>query len=202
MAILNAVAVLVVACPCALGLATPTAIMAGTGVAARYGILIKDAEALENAHRARVVAFDKTGTLTEGKPRVTEASRPRAADERARGLAAAVQRGSEHSLARAVVEAAAARGSTFPTPIEVRAVPGRGVEARVGDRRLAIASDSLGDRSFTPPGARRSPRTRRGCRTRANRSRGSSQWSPSPTPWDSSASATCRRRTRRRSSGA
>nr|WP_302664631.1 heavy metal translocating P-type ATPase [Lysobacter enzymogenes] len=107
-ALLHAVAVLVIACPCALGLATPTAIMAGTGVAARHGILIKDAEALETAHRIAIVAFDKTGTLTEGKPVLAEWI---AADGDRAGLlarAAALQSGSEHPLAKAVLVAAAA----------------------------------------------------------------------------------------------
>ena len=100
---------LVIACPCALGLATPTAIMAGTGVAARHGILIKDAEALELLHGVDVVAFDKTGTLTAGKPRLTAHVRGAMATTRALlALAAAVQQGSEHPLARAVGEAAAA----------------------------------------------------------------------------------------------
>ena len=140
-ATLNAVAVLVIACPCALGLATPTAIMAGTGVAARHGILIKDAEALENAHRVRVIAFDKTGTLTEGKPTVTEVIA--AAGDRASvlRLAAAVQRGSDHPLARAVLRAAAAEAGIVPDASDARAVPGRGVEARVEGTRIAIASD-------------------------------------------------------------
>jgi P-type Cu+ transporter len=140
-ATLNAVAVLVIACPCALGLATPTAIMVGTGVAARYGILIKDAEALETAHRTRVIALDKTGTLTEGKPVVTEViavSGDRASVLR---LAGAVQRGSDHPLARAVLQAAEAEGGAPPSGVEARAVPGRGVEARVEGRRLGIASD-------------------------------------------------------------
>jgi P-type Cu+ transporter len=140
-AILNAVAVLVIACPCALGLATPTAIMAGTGVAARHGILIKDAEALEIAHRTRIVAFDKTGTLTEGRPVVTEVLP--AAEERRRllALAAAVQATSDHPLARAVVRAAQAEGAAWSAASDARAVPGRGVEATVEGRRIAIASD-------------------------------------------------------------
>ncbi|HYS67341.1 MAG TPA: heavy metal translocating P-type ATPase, partial [Paraburkholderia sp.] len=105
-AILNAVAVLVIACPCALGLATPAAIMAGTGVAAKHGVLIKDAEALETAHRVNIVAFDKTGTLTVGQPSVTafEPIGGIGRDE-ALALAAAVQRHSDHPLARAVVKA-------------------------------------------------------------------------------------------------
>ena len=140
-AILNAVAVLVIACPCALGLATPTAIMAGTGVAARHGILIKDAEALETAHRTRVVAFDKTGTLTEGKPRLTDVVPVSATRAEVLRLAAAVQKGSEHPLARAVVEAARSEHLTLPHASDIRAVPGRGVEARVDGRQLAIASD-------------------------------------------------------------
>ena len=112
--LLNAVAVLVIACPCALGLATPTAIMVGTGVAARRGILIKDAQALELAHGISVVAFDKTGTLTEGRPTLVAAIP--ATGERSALLAAsaAVQAGSEHPLARAVMQATAANGLDVP----------------------------------------------------------------------------------------
>ncbi len=140
--ILNAVAVLVIACPCALGLATPTAIMAGTGVAAQAGILIRDAEALEVAHRVGVVAFDKTGTLTEGRPRVV-ASLPTPGVDAADllRLAASVQSGSEHPLARAVLAEAA---SVQPSPArDLRALPGRGVEALVDGRRLVMGSARL-----------------------------------------------------------
>ena len=138
MATLNAVAVLVIACPCAMGLATPTAIMAGTGVAARHGILIKDAEALEVAHRAKVVAFDKTGTLTEGRPVLKEAIATTGGRGELLRLAAAVQKGSEHPLARAVVTAAG--DAAIPAASDTRAVPGRGVQARVEGRPVAIAS--------------------------------------------------------------
>ncbi|HPA90935.1 MAG TPA: heavy metal translocating P-type ATPase [Quisquiliibacterium sp.] len=139
-ALLNAVAVLVIACPCALGLATPTAIMAGTGVAARHGILIKDAEALEIAHRIAVVAFDKTGTLTEGHP-VLVAAEPAAADQTALlAAAASLQAGSEHPLARAVVAAAQAEGIATPRASDVRAVAGRGVAATVEGRALRLGS--------------------------------------------------------------
>jgi Cu+-exporting ATPase len=133
--LLNAVAVLVIACPCALGLATPTAIIAGTGVAARHGILIKDAEALETAHAVREVAFDKTGTLTAGKPALAVF---KALEADALALAAALQAGSEHPLARAV--SAAASGLELEPAREVRAVAGRGVEGRVAGRRLALGS--------------------------------------------------------------
>ncbi|MGY6124071.1 heavy metal translocating P-type ATPase [Paraburkholderia strydomiana] len=142
-AILNAVAVLVIACPCALGLATPAAIMAGTGVAARHGVLIKDAEALETAHRVNVVAFDKTGTLTIGQPSVT-AFEPvgNIGRDEALALAAAVQRQSDHPLARAVVKAheAAAPGARVLTASAARAVAGRGVEADVEGRTHALGS--------------------------------------------------------------
>lgn len=141
-AILNAVAVLVIACPCALGLATPTAIMAGTGVAARAGILIKDAQALETAHKVATVAFDKTGTLTEGRPVLAESV---ALDGDVAALlaqAAAVQRGSEHPLAKAVVQAAA-HLPALPDARDVHAVPGRGVRGEVAGRRLAIGSERM-----------------------------------------------------------
>ncbi|MGF6757848.1 heavy metal translocating P-type ATPase [Paraburkholderia sp. GAS42] len=140
-AILNAVAVLVIACPCALGLATPAAIMAGTGVAARQGVLIKDAEALEIAHRVNVVAFDKTGTLTLGQPSVTAFEAIGMARDEALSLAAAVQRHSDHPLARAITaEYGRAEGARHAVSSGARAVPGRGVEADVDGRRLAIGS--------------------------------------------------------------
>ena len=142
-AVLYAVAVLVIACPCALGLATPTAIMAGTGVAARHGILIKDAEALEIAHSITTVAFDKTGTLTEGRPQLLAfdpLAGPR--DELIR-LAAALQQGSQHPLARAVMERAGAEGVSAPAASDSKALPGRGVEAVVEGRRLYLGSSRL-----------------------------------------------------------
>jgi Cu+-exporting ATPase len=137
-AVLNAVAVLVIACPCALGLATPTAIMAGTGVAARNGILIKDAEALETAHAVEVVAFDKTGTLTVGKPALAAFGTAGMERNTALAWAAAVQAGSEHPLAKAVLSAAT--GLQIPRAEAARAVPGRGMQASVGGRRLAVGS--------------------------------------------------------------
>ncbi len=139
-AILNAVAVLVIACPCALGLATPTAIMAGTGVAARHGILIKDAEALEIAHKVRVVAFDKTGTLTAGRPELVAAQPVEKDRAWLLSTVAAIQAGSEHPLARAVLEAAAAEGITPSNASEVRAVPGKGMAAQVAGRDLRLGS--------------------------------------------------------------
>lgn len=142
-AILNAVAVLVIACPCALGLATPTAIMVGTGVAARHGILIKDAEALELAHAVKTVAFDKTGTLTEGHPKLVALTAMNADDDRVLTLAASLQAGSEHPLAKAVTEAAQTRHLSLHPAQDVRAVPGKGVQGKVGELALALGSDSL-----------------------------------------------------------
>ncbi|WP_186031021.1 heavy metal translocating P-type ATPase [Burkholderia gladioli] len=142
-AILNAVAVLVIACPCALGLATPAAIMAGTGVAARHGVLIQDALALELAQRTAVVAFDKTGTLTEGKPSVTAFEPIGTTRETAMAIAAAIQRHSEHPLARAIVAAhhGEAHGDArAPQASDAKAVAGRGVEARIDGTRHAIGS--------------------------------------------------------------
>jgi Cu+-exporting ATPase len=142
-AVLYAVAVLVIACPCALGLATPTAIMAGTGVAARHGILIKDAEALEIAHSITTVAFDKTGTLTEGRPQLLAAEPLEGARDELLRLAAALQQGSQHPLARAVLERAAADGVAVPAASESGALPGRGVQATVEERRLFLGSTRL-----------------------------------------------------------
>ncbi|RFU48752.1 heavy metal translocating P-type ATPase [Paraburkholderia sp. DHOC27] len=143
-AVLNAVAVLVIACPCALGLATPAAIMAGTGAAARRGVLIKDALALEIAHNVNLVAFDKTGTLTLGQPTVTAFEPIGLAHDEALALAAAVQRHSDHPLAKAVLKIAdSTRPAALATPAAVskaRAVPGRGVEADVDGRTIALGS--------------------------------------------------------------
>jgi Cu+-exporting ATPase len=141
-AVIRAVAVLVIACPCALGLATPTAIMAGTGVAAKYGMLIKDAQALELAHKVDVIAFDKTGTLTQGKPRLTAFVLADATADEAQLLrdAASLQSGSEHPLARAVTDEATSRGLSIPSPDNVRAVPGRGSEGEVGSDSYLIGS--------------------------------------------------------------
>lgn len=142
-AIINAVAVLVIACPCALGLATPTAIMAGTGVAAKHGILIKDAEALEVAHNVSTVVFDKTGTLTEGKPTVADMIPHKLQRRHLVQLAASVQQGSEHPLARAVMDAAQAEG-LVPMPVmELKALPGRGLAAKVNGMDLRLGSTRL-----------------------------------------------------------
>ena len=130
-AIINAVAVLVIACPCALGLATPTAIMAGTGVAAQQGILIKDAEALEVAHRITTVLFDKTGTLTQGKPVLVEHLAVNQDQQSILRIAAAVQAGSEHPLARAVIALAQQQHLIAPASEQSKALPGRGTAAAV-----------------------------------------------------------------------
>ncbi len=139
--LIHAVAVLVIACPCALGLATPVAVMAGTGVAARRGILIKDASALERAHRVDTVAFDKTGTLTLGRPVLTTL-RPMDGDDEAvlLGIAASLQAGSTHPLAHAVLSAASARGLATDAAQDMQSVPGRGVRGRIGGAEWALAS--------------------------------------------------------------
>jgi P-type Cu+ transporter len=139
-ALIHAVAVLVIACPCALGLATPAAIMAGTGVAAKHGILIKDAQALELAHTVNVVAFDKTGTLTVGQPRLTALVPVGLADDAALQLAAGLQSGSEHPLAHAVVQAGKDKSLAIAAPTNVQAVPGRGTQGEVAGRTLLLGS--------------------------------------------------------------
>ena len=137
-ALINAVAVLVIACPCALGLATPTAIMVGTGQGARAGILVKNAEALEHAEKIGVLAVDKTGTLTRGEPVVTDLL-PLALDvEQALILAAALEQGSEHPLAKAILKRA--QVESLPKLTDFLAIPGKGVEGTVGERVLRLGS--------------------------------------------------------------
>ena len=143
-ALINAVAVLVIACPCALGLATPTAIMAGTGVAARQGILIKDAQALELAHSVTTVAFDKTGTLTEGRPALVALQpAPGIARDELLRLAAALQQTSSHPLAKAVLDRAHADRLVIPPARDAQTLAGRGLEATVDGRVLRLGSSRL-----------------------------------------------------------
>lgn len=142
-AFVAAVSVLVIACPCALGLATPTALMVGTGVAARDGVLIKDAEALERAHHSSAVVLDKTGTLTLGKPTVESAV---ALDGDAAGLlrlTASAQQGSEHPLAHAVLSRAEAEQLSLLPVTDFNTLPGRGLAARLGDKQLLIGNSRL-----------------------------------------------------------
>jgi Cu+-exporting ATPase len=140
----NAVGVLVIACPCAMGLATPTAIMVGTGQGALFGVLIKSASALELLHKIKVVVLDKTGTLTVGRPVVTEVvpASPASADE-VLALAAAAEQGSEHPLGEAIVTEAKARGLALPPVILFQAVPGQGVDALASDGRILLGNARL-----------------------------------------------------------
>ncbi|PQA85076.1 copper-translocating P-type ATPase [Limnohabitans sp. TS-CS-82] len=165
--LIHCVAVLVIACPCALGLATPAAIMAGTGVAAKHGILIKDAQALEVAHKVDTVAFDKTGTLTIGQPRLLsllalqDFDAADALDATAHmtayaqtllALAAGLQSGNEHPLAHAVVQAAKTNGLSYATPEGVKAVAGFGSEGVVQGRHLLLGSLRWMDALSVPAG--------------------------------------------------
>jgi Cu+-exporting ATPase len=146
MALVTAVSVLIIACPCALGLATPTAIMVGTGLGAERGILIKGGEALETAHKLTAIVLDKTGTITHGKPAVTdvitEAGAGFDASELLR-LAASVEQHSEHPLATAIVREAAAREARLVEPSQFQAVVGYGVEATVDGKRLLVGKEAL-----------------------------------------------------------
>jgi Cu+-exporting ATPase len=142
-ATLNAVAVLIIACPCALGLATPTAIMVGTGRGAEQGILIRSGEALETAQKVTTVVFDKTGTLTEGRPRVTDVISPVMDEAALIRLAAAAERGSEHALGEAIVRESRDRGLDLPDVSGFEAAPGKGVRAEVEGRQLVIGTRGL-----------------------------------------------------------
>jgi Cu+-exporting ATPase len=142
--LLSAVAVLIIACPCALGLATPMAIMVGTGRGAAAGVLIKNAEALERLEKVDTLVIDKTGTLTEGKPRLAEvtAIAPHTENE-VLGLAAAVEQASEHPLAEAIVSGARARGLKIPAAKDFTSLTGRGVAGKVGRRRVLLGNPAL-----------------------------------------------------------
>ncbi|MCC6304686.1 MAG: heavy metal translocating P-type ATPase [Rhodobacteraceae bacterium] len=143
-ALVAGVSVLIIACPCAMGLATPVSIMVGLGRAAERGILVRRGEALQRLAGVTTVAFDKTGTLTEGRPRLVAFDVAPGADaDDLLALAAAVEARSEHPIARAVVEAAAARGLALPAAEDFAALPGRGVTARVGGRRVAVGAGRL-----------------------------------------------------------
>ncbi|HUU08641.1 MAG TPA: heavy metal translocating P-type ATPase [Dehalococcoidales bacterium] len=140
-ALLNFIAVLIIACPCALGLATPTAIMVGTGKGAEYGILIRDAEALERSHQINTVLLDKTGTLTQGEPEVTDiVAATSISQEEVLKLAASAERGSEHPLGEAIVRAASEKKLKLYAVSNFNAIPGHGIEASVKKKPLILGN--------------------------------------------------------------
>jgi Cu+-exporting ATPase len=142
-ALINAIAVLVIACPCALGLATPTAIMVGMGKGAEIGILFKSSAALEKASAIDTVVLDKTGTVTKGEPEVTDIEGLPAANAQWFALAATAERGSEHPLARAIVRAAEARGVGLAQPHRLTAIPGKGLTAYVDGKQVSVGNAAL-----------------------------------------------------------
>ena len=142
-AMLTTVAVLIIACPCAMGLATPTAVMVGTGKGAEHGILFRSAEALERAHKVDVVVLDKTGTLTAGKPSVTDVLSHHGDEDDLLRLAASVESGSEHPLGAAIVAAAGERGLDSLASSDFEAIPGLGITAVVDGRRVALGNEAL-----------------------------------------------------------
>ena len=146
-ALLNTVAVLIIACPCAMGLATPTAIMVGTGKGAEHGILIKDAESLEIAHKINAIIFDKTGTLTKGKPEVTDlVPTNKLKENEILQIAASIEKGSEHSLAEAIVKEAEERKLNLESVSKFKAIAGHGVEGMVGKQQISLGNRRLMDR--------------------------------------------------------
>jgi Cu+-exporting ATPase len=145
-ALTNAVAVLVIACPCAMGLATPTAIMVGTGRGAEHGVLVKSAAALEMLHRVDTIVFDKTGTLTVGRPTVTDViPAPGVTEDDVLAFAAAAEQGSEHPIGEAIVARAKERGLALPPVTEFATVPGQGIDALAPDGRLLLGNRGLMD---------------------------------------------------------
>ena len=143
LALLTFVSVLIIACPCALGLATPTAIMVGTGRGAQAGILIKGGEALETAHKLNTIVLDKTGTITEGQPQVTDILPHGFEENELLRLAASAERGSEHPLGEAIVRSAQKRGLQLSQPQNFNAVAGHGLEAIVDGHRVLVGNSKL-----------------------------------------------------------
>lgn len=143
-ALITFITVLIIACPCALGLATPTSIMVGTGKGAENGILIKDGEALETAHKMDSIILDKTGTITEGQPKVTDIiSVSGISAEELLQLAASVERGSEHPLGASIVESAREKGLTLEEATAFTAIPGHGVQAEINNKRILLGNEKL-----------------------------------------------------------
>jgi heavy metal translocating P-type ATPase len=158
----NAIAVLIIACPCALGLATPMAIMVGTGVGAERGILIRNAEVLERTRALDVILLDKTGTITEGRPVVTEVVPAGVLPERAfLTLVAAAERNSDHPLSRAVVDAATDAGYDLPDATDFRSHTARGIEAKVDGRRMLAGTPAFLDEAGVAPDAQAMEEARR-----------------------------------------
>ena len=152
-ALLNFVAVMIIACPCALGLATPTSIMVGTGKGAEHGVLIRGGEALETAHKLNTVVLDKTGTITRGEPVVTDImAAPGYRDAEVIGLAAAAERGSEHPLGEAILAKAREEGLSLDEPESFSAIPGHGIEAVVSGRKILLGNRTLMEQRGVPSG--------------------------------------------------
>jgi len=146
-ALLNMIAVLIIACPCAMGLATPTAIMVGTGKGAEHGILIKDAESLETAHKVNTIIFDKTGTLTKGQPEVTDIILVNlTSKDELLALAGSIEKGSEHSLAEAIVKAAQTKNLVLSKSEKFQAIPGHGVKAIINGKKVVFGNRRLMDK--------------------------------------------------------
>jgi Cu+-exporting ATPase len=155
MALVNFVSVLIIACPCALGLATPTAVMVGTGRGAQFGVLIKGGESLETAHKLRVIVLDKTGTITRGEPALTDVvmaeDAPGMSEQELLRIVASAERGSEHPLGEAIVRAARERGLELAEAVNFKAIAGHGIEAQVEGRSILLGNQKLmQERSVRP----------------------------------------------------
>lgn len=137
------ISVLVIACPCALGLATPTAIMVGTGKGAEYGVLIKGGEALETTYKLDTIVFDKTGTITEGKPTVTDIVTNNISEDELLALAASAEKGSEHPLGEAIIKSSEEKGLKLKEIVDFNAIPGHGIEVKIDNKTVLLGNKKL-----------------------------------------------------------